>query len=149
LGHGSGTFIDGGEPPSVDIRSAEGERVFMEKRYVVEIGMGVDQHGHKGDPTSAAIKAVRNAISDVCLCGISEILNLSGPGEMVVDVLIGTPFPQNVDAGKVLEAIPFGRKRLKAVEGGLVARGVQLTSLGDDSADILIANAAVTVSCDI
>jgi uncharacterized protein (TIGR02058 family) len=121
----------------------------MEKRYVVEIGMGVDQHGHKGDPTSAAIKAVRNAISNVCLCGISEILNLSGPGEMVVDVLIGTPFPQNVDEGKVLEAIPFGRKRVKAVEGGMRARGVQLTSLGDDSADILIANAAVTVSFDI
>jgi uncharacterized protein (TIGR02058 family) len=124
-------------------------RVFMEKRYVVEIGMGVDQHGHKGDPTGAAIKAVRNAISDVCLCGISEILNFSGPREMVVDVLIGTPFPQNVDEGKVLEAIPFGRKRVRAVEGGLIARGVQLTSLGDDSADILIANAAVTVSFDI
>jgi len=30
----------------------------MEKRYVVEIGMGVDQHGHRGDPTDAAIKAI-------------------------------------------------------------------------------------------
>jgi len=121
----------------------------MEKRYVVQVGMGVDQHGHKGDPTRAAIKAVNNAISNNSLCGISEILNLSGPGKMIVDVLIGVPYPQKVNEEKVLEAIPFGKKRLRAVEGGLIARGVQLKSLGDDSADILIANAAVTVSFDL
>ena len=121
----------------------------MNKRYAVEIGMWVDQHGHKGDPTGAAIKAINSAISNISLCGISEILNLGDPGQMIVDVLIGAPFPQNVDKGKVLEAIPFGKKRLKAVEGGLVARGVQLKSLGDDSADILIVNAAITVSFDL
>jgi uncharacterized protein (TIGR02058 family) len=121
----------------------------MEMRYIVEIGMGVDQHGHKGDPTGAAIKAIDDAISNICLCGISEILNLSDPGEMIVDVLIGAPFPHHVDQEKVLEAIPFGKKRLKAVEGGLIARGVQLKSLGDGSADILIVNAAVTVSFDL
>ncbi len=121
----------------------------MKKRYVVEIGMGVDQHGHRGDPTGAAIRAINSAIYNISLCGISEILNLSDPREMIVDVLIGTPFPHNVDEEKVLEAIPFGRKRLKAIEGGLIARGVQLKSLGDDSADILIANAAITVSFDL
>ena len=121
----------------------------MEKRYVVQMGMGVDQHGHTGDPTRAAIKAVNNAISNNSLCGISEILNLSGPGNMIVDVLIGAPYPKKVNEEKVLEAIPFGTKRLKAVEGGLIARGVQLTSLGDDSANILIVNAAVTVSFDL
>jgi len=120
----------------------------MEKRFVVEIGMGVDQHGHRGDPTNAAIKAVRNAVSDICLCGISEILNLRDPMKMLVDVLISAPFAGRVDEKKVLEAIPFGTKRLKAVEGGMIAKGVQLGSLGDDSADILIANAAVTVSFD-
>ena len=122
---------------------------FMKKRYVVEIGMGVDQHGHRGDPTDAAIKAIHNAISNISLCGISEVLNLGDPGEMIVDVLLGAPFPQNVDEEKVLEAIPFGKKRLKAIEGGLIARGVQLKSLGDDSADILIVNAAITVSFDL
>ena len=121
----------------------------MKKRYVVEIGMGVDQHGHKGDPTDAAIKAIHNAISNISLCGISEILNLSDPGEMIVDVLIGAPFLQNLDKEKVLETIPFGRKYLKAVEGGLIARGIQLKSLGDDSEDILIVNAAITVSFDL
>jgi len=121
----------------------------MKKRYVVEIGMGVDQHGHRGDPTDAAIKAVHDAISNISLCGISEILNLGDPGKMIVDVLLGAPFSEHVDEEKVLEAIPFGRKRLKAVEGGLIGRGVQLKSLGDDSEDILIVNAAVTVSFDL
>jgi uncharacterized protein (TIGR02058 family) len=124
-------------------------RIVMEKRYVVEIGMGVDQHGHRGNPTGAAIKAVNNAISTISLCGILEILNLRDPEQMSVDVLIGTPFPEKLDVKKVLEAIPLGKKRLKAVEGGLIARGVQLTSLGDDSADILVVNAAVTVSFDL
>ncbi len=121
----------------------------MEKRYVVEIGMGVDQHGHRGNPTGAAIKAVNNAISNISLCGISEILSLRDPGQMIVDVLIGTPFPENLDEEKVLEAIPLGKRRLKVVEGGLTARGVQLKLLGDDSADILVVNAAVTVSFDL
>ena len=49
----------------------------------------------------------------------------------------------------MLQAIPFGKKRLKAIEGGLIARGVQVKSLGDDSADILIVNAAITVSFDL
>jgi hypothetical protein len=38
---------------------------------------------------------------------------------------------------------------LKAVEGGLVARGVQLELLGDESSDMLVVNAAVTVSFDL
>jgi uncharacterized protein (TIGR02058 family) len=121
----------------------------MEKRYVIEIGLGVDQHGHKGDPTGAAIRAIHNAISNVGLCGIFEILNLSDPNEMIVDVLLGTPFPENLDEERVMESIPFGTKRVKAVKGGLIARGVQLKSLGDESADILIVNAAVTVSFDL
>ena len=121
----------------------------MEKRYVVEIGLGVDQHGHKGNPTDAAIKAIHNAISNISLCGISEILDFSDPGKMIVDVLLGAPFPQKVDVEKVLDAIPFGRKRLKAIEGGLIARGVQVKSLGDDSEDILVVNAAITVSFDL
>mgnify|MGYP001467745957 CR=1 FL=1 len=111
--------------------------------------MGVDQHGHRRDHTDAAIKAIRSAISNISLCGIWEILNLSDPGEMIVDVLIGAPFRKNLDEERVLEAIPFGRKRLKAAEGGLIDRGVQLKSLGDDSEDILVVNAAITVSFDL
>ena len=76
-------------------------------------------------------------------------LTFRSAGEMIVDVLIGTPFPEKLDEEKVLEAIPLGKKRLKAVEGGLIARGVQVNSMGDDSADILVVNAAVTVSFDV
>ena len=49
----------------------------------------------------------------------------------------------------MLEALPLGKKRLKAIEGGLIARGVQVNSMGDDSPDIVVVNAAITVSFDL
>jgi len=60
----------------------------MFKRYIVEIGMGVDQHGHKKNPTNAAIKAIKNAISNNCLVGLGEIVGLKNVADMAVEVLI-------------------------------------------------------------
>ena len=40
----------------------------MLKRYIVEFGMGADLHG--GDVTKAAVKAVKDATSRSCLCGM-------------------------------------------------------------------------------
>ena len=42
------------------------------KRFLVEFAMGTDLHGQ--NVTKAACKAVRNAISNCCLCGISDCL---------------------------------------------------------------------------
>ncbi|KKL71300.1 hypothetical protein LCGC14_2096320 [marine sediment metagenome] len=33
------------------------------KRFITQIGVGVDMHGHNDDYTNAVIKAVKNAIS--------------------------------------------------------------------------------------
>ena len=44
----------------------------MRKKYIVEIGMGADLHGQ--DVTKAGRKAVKDAISHSCLCGLQEIL---------------------------------------------------------------------------
>ncbi|MBD3253496.1 MAG: hypothetical protein GF383_00305, partial [Candidatus Lokiarchaeota archaeon] len=66
------------------------------KRFIVEIGLGTDQHGHDQDCTKAAIKAIKNAISNNCLPGIMEICNFTDPKDilnMKVDVLIGAPYP--------------------------------------------------------
>lgn len=119
------------------------------KRLIVEIGAGVDQHGHKNDCTNAAIKAIKNAISNNCLCGLSEICNFSEPKDiarMVVHVKIGAPYPDSIDEKKVLNAIPFGEKSIEVVSGGLLAEGVMIKELGDSSDQIIICNAAVTVS---
>lgn len=43
----------------------------MRKRFVIEMGMGIDQHGQ--DPTVAAARAVRNAIAHNALPGVWEV----------------------------------------------------------------------------
>ena len=41
------------------------------KRYLIEIGTGVDMHG--GDMTGAALKAVKDAMSHCCMAGGREV----------------------------------------------------------------------------
>ena len=116
---------------------------------IVEMGMGVDQHGHNNDPTKAAIKAIKDAISNNCLPGLREILEIRDPNKMIVDVLIGCPYPENINKKKVLRAIPFGTKNLKVVNGGLLVEGIKIPELGDDTPNMIMANAAITVSFDL
>jgi uncharacterized protein (TIGR02058 family) len=118
------------------------------KRFIVQIGMGVDQHGHDSDCTSAAIKAIKNAISNNCLTGVIDICNLKTPEDlkrMKVNVKIGAPYPETINRKKVLKAIPLGEKILEIIKGGLIAKCIQIEELGDTSDEILICNAAVEV----
>jgi len=121
----------------------------VEPRFINQIGTGVDQHGHNNDCTNAAIKAIKNAISNNCLCGLSEICNLREPKDltrMMVHVKIGAPYPDTIDEKKVLKAIPFGEKSIEVVKGGLITEGIMIKELGDTSNQIIVCNAAVTVS---
>lgn len=119
-----------------------------EKRYIIEVGMGVDLHGQ--DPTQAARRAVRNAIANNCLCGLLEILNMKDPNEeMFIDVLIACPKPDEVDKQAVLEELPFGKKTIETIDGGMLSPGLYVPQLGDEAPDILIANASITVSVKV
>jgi uncharacterized protein (TIGR02058 family) len=117
------------------------------KRLVIEIGTGVEQHGQ--DVTRAATKAVKDAISRVSLVGLLEMVALEDLNEMLVEVLIACPQPEEVDTGEVLQSLPFGQKEIRVVEGGMVVHGHELRELQDKSDEIIIANAAVTVSLDV
>jgi uncharacterized protein (TIGR02058 family) len=116
------------------------------KRYIVEIGTGADLHG--GDVTKAAQRAVRDAVSKSCLCGLVDILAIDNPDKMHIEVKIGCPDPGRLDGAKVLEAVPFGTKTLEAVAGGLGVRGLALPALGEGDT-IVIAVAALTVYVDV
>ena len=121
----------------------------VEARFINQLGMGVDQHGHNNECNNAAIKAIKNAISNNCLCGLSEICDFKEPKDinrMLVHVKIGAPYPDKIDEKEVLNAIPFGEKSIEVVHGGLIAEGVMIKELGDTSSQIIICNAAVTVS---
>jgi len=119
----------------------------MRKRFIVEIGMGTDLHGQ--DVTKAGRRAVRDAISRSCLCGLQEIVALPRLDDMLVEVRLATPLPDQVDQAAVLSEIPFGRKRIQVVEGGLSVPTLFIEQLGDKNADAVVALAAVTVWVDV
>jgi uncharacterized protein (TIGR02058 family) len=117
------------------------------KRLIIEMGMGVDQHGQ--EPTVAAARAVRNAIAHNALPGVWEVAGLNDPDEMIVEVQVAVPYPEQVREAEVLAMLPFGQKTLRVESGGMVVQGRAIASLNDKNDEMLIAVAAVTVWVEI
>lgn len=115
----------------------------MAKRLLIELGHGIDQHGQ--DPTKAAQRAVKDAISRSYICGLREIFDMKNLNDMIVEVEVAVPNPDKVDGEQVLSVIPFGQKSIEVVEGGMSFPGMVIPELGDRTSDILVANAAVVV----
>ncbi len=113
------------------------------KRLIIEMGMGVDQHGQ--EPTVAAARAVRNAIAHNALPGVWEVAGLSNPHQMIVEVKVAVPYPEQVREEEVLAVLPFGQKTLTVETGGMVVRGRAIAELDDKNDEMLVAVAAVTV----
>ena len=113
------------------------------KRLIIEMGMGVDQHGQ--EPTVAAARAVRNAIAHNALPGVWEVAGLNDPDQMIVEVQVAVPYPERVREADVLAVLPFGRKTLTLQSGGMVVQGRAIASLNDKNDEMLLAVAAVTV----
>ena len=99
------------------------------KRLIIEMGMGIDQHGQ--EPTVAAARAVRNAIAHNALPGVWEIAGLNDPNQMIVEVKVAVPYPEQVREQEVLAVLPFGRKSLTVESGGMVVQGRAIASLND------------------
>jgi uncharacterized protein (TIGR02058 family) len=117
------------------------------KCFIIEMGMGIDQHGQ--EPTVAAARAVRNAIANNALLGIWEVAGLDNPNQMIIEVQIAVPYPEQVREEEVLAVLPFGQKTLKLETGGMVVQGKAIPVLNDKNDEMLIAVAAVTVYVDI
>jgi len=113
------------------------------KRFVVELGYGADLHG--GNSTKAACRAVKDAVSRSCLCGLFEILDIKDPDSMHVTVKVACPKPEEVDGPEVLAIVPFGTKELEVVSGGMMTQGLEVPELGSGDT-IFVAVAALTVS---
>ncbi len=116
------------------------------KCFIIEMGMGIDQHGQ--EPTVAAARAVRNAIANNALLGVWEVAGLTDPNQMIVEVKVAVPYPEQVRRDEVLAVLPFGEKSLIVEQGGMVVAGRAIASLNDKNDEMLIAVAAVTVFVD-
>ncbi|UCF92412.1 MAG: Lin0512 family protein [Desulfobacterales bacterium] len=114
------------------------------KRFIVEIGTGIDIHGE--DVTRAACRAVKDAVSRSCLCGLVEILEVPSLDEVQVDILVAAPDPERVDLERVKAEVPIGRKAARAVAGGMKAQGLCVPQFAPQCDQIVVVNVAVTVS---
>ncbi len=112
------------------------------QRYIIEIGTGIDMHG--GNVTKAAQKAIKDAVSHSCLCGLFDILNIKDPNQMHIHVKVACPYPEELDNEEVLKAVPFGSTEMEVAWGGLLVRGLGLPQLGEGDT-IVVAVAALTV----
>lgn len=107
----------------------------VRKRYITEMGMGVDVHG--SNYTRAAERAVFDAIHHSSLNFFKALGK--HPNEMEIELLIGVPEPDQVDKDVVASALPYGTVSVTVEKGGLQIPG-------EDNADpVIIANAGVVV----
>ena len=114
------------------------------KKFIVEFGMGTDFHGQ--DVTKAAKKAVKDAVSRSCLCGLEDVLGLTDFKRQVrILATVAVSRPEEVDCAAVAEALPVGTVEVKAVKGGLVVDGLCIAAFGDCDKSIEAAIAAVEV----
>lgn len=119
----------------------------MLQRFVVELGTGADLHG--ANMTKAATRAVKDAISRSCLCGLVEVLGRTTFQGVHVHARIAVPEPDLVDREAVLEAVPIGEKTIEVVAGGMRVRGIEVACFGPGCSDIVMACAALTVSVNV
>ena len=105
------------------------------KRFVTEMGMGVDVHG--GDYTKAAKRAVSDAIRHSSL-NFFAALDLS-PSDMQITLKLGAADPAAIDTTAVAAELPYGTVTVETEQGGLNVPS-------DTGSDLMvIVNAAVLV----
>ncbi|MCR3956916.1 MAG: Lin0512 family protein [Gudongella sp.] len=113
-------------------------------RYIIEFGMGVDFHGQ--DVTRAAEKAVLDAVSRSCLCGLEEVMGINDLNEGVgVRVTVAVTRPDEVDLERIKKCLPVGKKTILTVEGGMKVPGLFIPDFGDKDSSIEAALACVEV----
>ena len=110
------------------------------QRCLLELGSGVDLHGK--DSTKAARRAVFDALRHSSVA-FPRVFGY-GAEMMVVEVNIAVPHHETVNPDEILLEVPYGRKSINVVEGGMEVPGSEQSS---DST--ILANAAIIVSLDV
>ncbi|PIH03208.1 Lin0512 family protein [Clostridium combesii] len=114
------------------------------KRYIIEFGLGMDFHGQ--DVNKAAHKAVLDAISKSCLCGLKEILGIKNMNkDIVVNVILSTTQPEKIDKEKIKTYLPVGEVKVQSVSGGFNVPGIFIPEFGDSDNSIEVAIACIEV----
>ncbi|HEX7063913.1 MAG TPA: Lin0512 family protein [Bacillales bacterium] len=117
----------------------------MEKVLFIETGTGIDIHGQ--NVTTAAERAVKNAVHANSMPGIESALPDQSLDNMQVHVKLAVPCDKDkLDYSKVKELIPYGTVTVETLDGGmLTTSGIVLEDQEDESDLMYMVNAAVEV----
>ncbi len=115
------------------------------KRFVIEIGQGVDMHG--GDQNNAVLKATEDAIHHCCMAGISEIFDITDrKTQAKIRADIYAPHPEDVDPQLVVDKLKWWVVEPYVHQGGGNPEGIALN--GAAKTEITIALVVLTVFVD-
>ena len=115
------------------------------KRIALELGMGSSLR--RGDYTSAAKRAVENALWRNSLT-VADAFGL--PREaMLVDVEVAVQKPEAVDVQAIADVFPYGTVSVKAVSGGLDIPKPRDKNSASEPQITVMAQAAIIVSFDL
>ena len=115
----------------------------MWKRYLVEFGTGADLHGM--DVTEAATRAVKDAVSHCCMCGLVDTLGITDlKKDMRVVMKIAAPTPEAVDTEALKKLMITDNVDVEVVQGGMLLNGLHVDAFGKGD-QIMIVNAGLTV----
>lgn len=119
--------------------------LIMEKIMFIETGMGIDVHGQ--NVTTAAIRAIKNAIHYNSMPGIRSVLPGNSLDNMKVNVKLAVPCDkEKLDFDAVKEALPYGQVTVEVMDGGmLTTSGIVLEEKGDKNDLMYIVIASVEV----
>lgn len=117
----------------------------MEKAFFIQLGMGADLHGQ--DVTTAAVRAVKQAIHHNSMPGLRSVLPDQDLNKMKVHVRLAIPCDQEkLRKDEVKAAFPYGQVTIEVTEGGmLTSSGILLPDQDDKNDLIYIVNASVEV----
>jgi uncharacterized protein (TIGR02058 family) len=116
------------------------------KRFAIELGYAADMHGE--DMTKAAVRAVRDAMSRTCLCGLVEIWGRENFQGVYVHAQVAVPAPERVDTEAVRAVIPIGEASVSVTAGGMTAAGIEVPCFAPGVSNIVVACAALTISVE-
>ncbi|MGG0719495.1 Lin0512 family protein [Robertmurraya massiliosenegalensis] len=117
----------------------------MEQLMFIETGMGIDVHGQ--DITTAAVRAIKNAIHFNSMPGIRTVLPDNNLDNMKVNVKLALPCDKDkLDIETIKATLPYGQVTVEVMDGGmLTTSGIVLEEKGDKNDLMYIVVASVEV----
>lgn len=117
----------------------------MEQLYFIQLGMGADLHGQ--DVTTAAVRAVRDAIHRNSMPGIRQMLPDGSLDRMKVNVKLAIPCDHDkLDIEAVKKELPYGEVTVDVMGGGMATTsGIVLPDKGDVNDLIYVVVASIEV----